>query len=180
MPPLVYREQDSPYLPINPARGIFRDPKDFFLYKHVLLPYFPDVDLMTLARLHDDETEPFVRFTHFLKRRVGALSEASSTSGVQSIVDEIEYEVAALTIEAKKLSANRILDGVHMSSFAISLGAMLSPVSPGVAGAIAGVVGSVTVLDLAKEWRARKEKELDLKKSDFYVPYLLMRRGGQK
>jgi hypothetical protein len=148
-----------------------------FLFKHVLLPYFPGADIVRVAKLRDEETDSFIRFSYYLKRRISEIANATSLERIDSMMEEIEHETAGLRIEARKLRNSRLLQGAEVASFTVSLGALIS--GSGTVMGVAGIIGSVTALDFLREWTSRKKAVLDLKKSDFYIPYLLEQERAQ-
>ena len=175
-PPLWPRAEDVPYIPLN-CRSPLTDPQEIFLFKHILLPYFPGADIARVAKLRDEETDSFIRFSHWLKRRIGEIANSTSLERIDSMMEEIEHETAGLRIEARKLRKSRLLQGAEVASFTVSLGALIS--GSGTVKGVAGIVGSVTAQDFLKEWTSRKKAVLDLEKSDFYIPYLLERERAQ-
>jgi hypothetical protein len=170
LPPVVCGKQ-QPYIPLN-RRSILSDAFELFIYKNLILPYFPEVDLLALSKIQNEETDSFVRFTYYLKRRLSQLADLQNEDQVEDVIEEIDYEVAALRLEAQKLSKSRLLRGAEIASFSISLGAFASSFNP-ILGGISGLLGSVTVLGLLRERAARRKDVIELKKSDFYIPYLL-------
>lgn len=170
--PLIQRvTSEYPYLPLS-HRSVLLDSDEMFLYKHLLLPYFPDADLLTIARLKDDYTDAFVRFTAYLKTRVREMVSAQSTVEMDDIIADIEGEIATLSVVAKKISQTRLMRGVSVATFGLSLGAVMHA-SNTIATSVAGVVGSVTVIQLLKEFAECRKIVTDLEGSQFYIPYLL-------
>lgn len=177
--PLLSTGDAGAYCPVNGNRSVFGDPATFLMCKQVVLPYFPDADLLTLARLQDEETDAFTRFMCFLKSRVAALGQTDSERAGRDLLDEIDHGVAGLSLEAEKLARSRVLRGAQVATFAVSLGALLFPATP-VVTTVAGVLGSVSALDMLREWQARKNAETELRRSDFYIPLLLRRMADER
>lgn len=171
-PPFALNSHEDPFVPLD-RRSPLLDSREMFLYKHILLPYFPGLDLLSVSKLRTDETDSFIRFSTFLWRRVRALADAQSVGGITEIIEEIEYEVSALRLEAKKLEKTRSLRDVKMALFSVSLGAMVLGSAHPAVQAASGFIGSVAAIDLLKELSGYRREQIDLRKSDFYIPYLL-------
>ena len=107
-----------------------------------------------------------------MKKRIEDLckDENLTINKIKEFCEEINYEVSGLKIEAKKLSNLKIMKGVSWGVFTISLGALLIGL-PG----IAGILGSTSLYNIFKEYMDGKSKNLDLKKSPFYIPFLFQK-----
>lgn len=160
-----------PYLPLT-RRTPVTSPYDQFVVKSIILPYFPNIDLVALGRIAHEESDSFVRFGGYLRRRLADIAAADSVETIANLAEEIDYNVAELKIEADKLKRNRHLANAEVAFFATSIA--MAAAAPGpTPTAIAGIAGSATLLDLLRRRGERRDAMADLKKSDFYVPYLL-------
>jgi hypothetical protein len=169
--PLLDNGTDN-WLRLNGRVGDGAGLSDIFLYKNVLLPYFPAASLPVIARLRADETEAFARFNHFLRRKVAELASVESRTVVDDIFAEIDYGVAELMIEAKKVAKSRVSSGGVVGAFSIGLAVAATSPSP-TTQAIAAALGSSSAVEVLRSYVDRKGKSLDIRKSDFYIPYLL-------
>jgi hypothetical protein len=140
------------------------------------IPYFPNASHETIADIATKETDSFIRFTHMLASGIAQVGGISQRESFAAIVAEIEDEVAALRIEAKKIVSTRALRGVEVATFAVSIGALLLP-NLAALSMIAGVTGTAASLDLARGYAEARSTALDLKKSEFYISFLLSERS---
>lgn len=113
-------------LPLNTSLHTPTLQRDLFLLQTIELPYFP-ADLNLIAEIATKETDSFARFMHFLATRIAAIGTTPSIEDLTQIVAEIEDEVAALRTEAKKLSGMRVLRGIEIALFALSIVALVLP-----------------------------------------------------
>lgn len=172
--PLIQTPDCIRYTPANVSIGqrTRNAYSDMMLYKTVVLPYFPHATLDTVTNIAVNETDSFVRFTHYLSKRLTSMADASDPETIADIMDEIDYSVAGLRIEAEKLTHSRALQQVQVGFFALGLAIALTvPNAP--IKTIAGVAGSVNLLGIIKEYIDSRRAKLALKQSDFYIPYLL-------
>lgn len=166
------------WLPLN-ATERFGDPSDYFVFKHIVIPYFPGLDLTTIGRISTQETDSFTRFNRYLCAKLAELGDAGSASTIDGLFGEIDNEVARVSLEAKKLMKSRFMRGAEIASFSIALaGSMVTDV-PMIQG-VAAAVGSVTLLEILKERRQARDTRLDLAKEPFYFPYLLKREADRR
>jgi hypothetical protein len=166
------------YLPANLGSTIRDLYKDVILFEQIALPYFPNANIDLVADIATKETDAFFRFTHFLKSRLSSLGASPSADELVTLSEEIQYEVAGLRIEAQKLAATRMLRGVEVGFFVLGIvGIFLSHVAA--LQSIAGIAGSVSLMQLLRSYAEARGTEVDLKKSDFYIPYLLAKTSGE-
>jgi hypothetical protein len=83
--------------------------------------------------------------------------------------------VADLKIEAEKVRKSRLLGGIEVGTFVVSLGAYLFSGDP-LVSQIAGIVGGVDLLELIRHTIAHRKEKLEMRKSDVYLLYLLQQR----
>jgi hypothetical protein len=169
--PLVQSAGVVNHLPLS-AQPVLPGTRDFFIYKHLLLPYFPRASLVDVARISQEETDSFARFNHFLRRRLAEISGCESAARVEDIISEIEDEVAKLRIEAHRVAAGAMKSRFSWGLFSVSLSALLLGGSP-VLASISGVLGSVSLFEILKEFVGSRQERVSLTASPFYVPYLL-------
>jgi hypothetical protein len=146
------------------------------LIAELTLPSFQGLDLRELARLAENETEAFIKFNHFLSARLEMATQAQTPQILREILAEITYEVANLQVEAKKIAKLRSLQAAQLVLFTLSLSISLSTDMDVLKG-IAGVMGSVSFLEVLKAYFGYQQEQLSLRKSDFYLPFLF---GKQK
>jgi hypothetical protein len=174
--PLHQNPNEMTYLPTNP-KGVrlgVSPFQDLFIYERLLLPYFPGAELVDVATISQKETDSFLRFNRYLTKKLGELDSSQSANDVRDIIDEIKYGAAELRIEARKLAKSKLLRNAQLGYFGVTIAALLT-LDVGLVKEIAGVSGSVNLLQLLQsEFGIRKHIE-DLSKSDFYVPYILSR-----
>ena len=146
--------------------------ENVLVYKKILLPFYPHLPLEILLSIIDRETDAFERFKFFLRKRITAIAEVKKSIDFTELNDEIDYEVSRLSIEAKKVGKLKILQGFNTGFFSISLLALLIP-GMNIPPEISGIVGATSFLSLLKDLHEIQSKKLDLRKSDFYIPFLL-------
>jgi hypothetical protein len=170
--PMLQSSSDIGLLPLNTSIYTPTLQRDLFLLNNIVLPYFTSIDLDLVAEVAAKETDSFVRFTHYLASQIAAIGAAPDAKDFERIVAEIRSETAALRIEAKKLASMRIFRGAEVASFVISIIAVLfSDIE--ILKSLATVVGTTTLLQLIRDYLDSKKTTLDLKKSQFYIPYIL-------
>jgi hypothetical protein len=161
-------------LPLNTSLHTPTPQRDLLLLHTIELPYFP-ADLNLIANIATEYTDSFVRFTHFLATRIAAIGGAPSPDDLARILAEIEDEVATLRTEAKKLSRTRVLSGIEVASFAISIVALILPQTEAFKS-LASVTGAATLIQLIRGYVDSRNTALDLEKSPFYIPYVLSKK----
>lgn len=164
----------QPDLPLNlrnlaPARSAV---DSFLVFDRLLLPTFPQATLEDVARIATQETDSFIVFSQYLSQRLRLIPEATGRADVQDILDEIQAGVLQLNMQAKKLAGSRLLRGAEMGVASVSLAAAVG-VNADSAQVIAGIVGSSGLLQVLRSHDAARRDKLDLKASNFYIPYLL-------
>lgn len=148
-------------------------------YEQLVLPCFPGVDLSTVAAISEKETDAFVRFNELLRRRMAGLNQANSISVIDDIVQELQEGAAALHMEAKGLAGGKLLRGAELGSFTVSLATAITGYE-GQLKEVAAVIGSASLLDLLREYRERKGKRDQIRKNDYYIPYIMEKSGQAK
>lgn len=129
------------YVPYNAGSA-----KTLDVFHQINLPYFPDITIDDLIKIKLNETDAFPRFQFFLKKKIKELSAIESPNRITDITDEINYEVHRLNIEAEKLSKLKIMQGVSIGIFAVSLGSLFLNI-PGIKET-AGIIGTTTFYNL--------------------------------
>jgi len=177
--PLIQEPDKFIYTPVNSKKNIFMGTsfQDFIIYKEIILPYFKTGDLDDLIKVAKNETESFVKFNHYLSKRLADISRVDSPRKLQEILQEIDYEVVNLKLEFKRLSKLKVLQGIEMAFFSISLSALIL-INTELVKQIAGISGSVSLLEIFREHLSASEQVASAKKSDFYLPYLLTKKSG--
>jgi len=180
-PPFAQSAENFRFIPENPPTAWMGKPptSDILVYHKLLLPYFPSASLKDLAEIADRETEAFQLFTSYLSRRLRAINGAESRADLEGIIDEINDGVAKLNIDAKKLSRTKFLRGAQVSFFTVSVGALLLHDSQ-LVKEVAGLIGSMNVLQLLQEVIGQQKESLELRKSEFFIPYLLSKEHQQR
>lgn len=170
-------EQSSTYIkftPLNLSKTLQKedDSRNIQIYKNIYLPYFSNLRLAEVIRLAENETDAFVKFNHFLKKKLSTNASSSSLKDIQECVDEIEYEMAKLNVEIERISKLRSLQKAQILTLVLSLGAlMFSDVT--LVKSLAGIIGSVNLMHLIEKYVASKIEQISLKKSDVYLLYLI-------
>jgi hypothetical protein len=179
--PLEQSPSGAPFTPANAVRAqIGRSPfTDILVYEQLVLPCFPGASLLDIANIATRETDSFILFNHQLRERLSELSQATSMDAIDEITWDLRAGAASLAIEARRIAAGKLLHGAQLATLTISLSALataygLNLVLP---AQIAGITGSVTLLELLRERMERQKERYDLRKSEFFVPFLLSERG---
>ena len=169
--------QDVANIRLTPENPVARSPfHDVLIYEKIVLPYFPNARLSDVADIAEKETDSFVIFNTNLRKRLREIGNATSADDVKEIGEELQSGAAALAIEARKMAQGKLLRGVEVGLFSVSLGAIIASRGAVFPSGLAGVTGSVTLLDLLKEVTARRQSKLTLAQSEFFVPYLLRQK----
>jgi hypothetical protein len=156
--------------PVNIDSGPHTAMGDFLPYAQLMLPYFPGADLDLLARISHEESDAFVRFNRFLLQRLGEVPNQTSQAALIEAVREIHDAVDELDQEVKRLQRSRVISGLEVGMFGVSLGVMaLAPELQ----YIAGFIGSASLLDLARGVMSDRGRTAAVRRSSFYVPYLI-------
>jgi hypothetical protein len=142
------------------------------VYKQLVLPYFPQASLEEVNRIAEDETDAFILFNQFMTTELNKLRSISSLADIDEIMAQIDEEVARITIQARRVSNSGLLGNIDLAFFTLSLAVAVTSVG-GEFKDVAGVAGSVTLLEVIKERMSRRKESLSLKASQFYVPYIL-------
>jgi hypothetical protein len=174
--PLLQDPQNLTFTPLNkvPELAAVLAQREVIQVAEFLLPYFPDASLQDILRIKESESDSFVLFSAYLKRRLAALSEAKSLSDIEDIQTEITAGVARLRIEAKKVAGSKLMRNAEIGLFGLSLAGIISGDGP-LTHILAGVAGSASLMDLLRSFSEVKGGKLDLRTSEFFIPYLLDR-----
>jgi hypothetical protein len=170
--------QDPEGLRFTPINAVVTDTTNLLAHHSVdlvaefLLPYFPNANLQDIARIKDTESDSFILFNSYLKRRLAALAEAQSLNDIADMHEEINAGIARLRIEAKKVADSKLLRDAEVGSLGLSLVAVTGG-DPALTRIMAGVVGSASLLGLLRSFSEIREKKLDMRASEFFIPYLL-------
>ncbi len=177
--PFNQRPDKYVFTPLNSKKHVFTGTsyQEFLQYKEIVLPYFR-TDIDSLIKIAQNETESFRKFNHYLSQRLIDISKTGSVEELQSILSDIDYEIANVEIESKKLSKLKVLQGVEVGFLAVSL-SIFALADVGLAKQIAGITGSVNLLELVREMVSHQREKIDIKKSDFYLPHLLKKAGKE-
>jgi hypothetical protein len=177
--PLIQQPDEFIYTPINARRNILTGLsfQDLVVLKEIMLPYFRISNLDDLVKVAQNETESSAKFNHYLSKRLVDISRLDSAKKLQEILREIDYEVENLELEFERLSKLKILQGVEMAFFSISLSALLFA-NAELAKHIAGVTAPVGLLETFRHLTSGSEQVSPAKKSEFYLPYLLQKKSG--
>lgn len=178
--PLLQPTDGLTFSPANLAgRDVERRLGDtLHVYKQIVLPYFPGADVDLLGRIAVEETDGFRAFNRWLTRRLAHLATAITPSDLAEILDSIDEQVDLLAKEARKISMMKTLRDIDVGFFTVSL-ALLSQVPEGSRGLIAGLLGTASFADLVRQTTKRHYAEQELRKSTFYVPWILKESTGK-
>lgn len=174
--PLVQQPRSLRLMPMNVGAVFTESPPDDYdslIFERVTLPYFLGAPHDVLARVQDVETDAFVRFIRWLSRRLATL-DTSDRSALTEVRWEIEDGVDKVNVAARKIGSTRFMRGVELGFFTLNLGVLIG-VHSGSAAQIAGVTGSVTFLELVRSLATYRRDRIDLRASDFYLPWLISR-----
>lgn len=141
----------------------------------LVLPCFDRVEYGELLRIAENETDAFVKFNHFLSLRLAGLNQARSAAQIAQILEEVHYETANLRQQAEKLAKLKSLQAAQLVFFTLSLGVVTLTEASQVKE-LAGILGSVSLIEVLKGYFGYQREKFDLKKSDFYLPYLFTLR----
>jgi hypothetical protein len=136
-----------------------------------LLPYFPAANLEDILRIKDTESDSFALFSSYLGQRLASLSEAQSLTDIDDIQAEIAAGVARLRIEAKMVSGSRLMRNAEIGLFGLSVVAAASGANV-MEHIIARVIGSASLISLLRSFNEVRDKRLDMRANEFFVPYL--------
>lgn len=176
----LHQDAADNYFPLNNG-GLQTDIEDTIMYDKIVVPYFKGISFHDLIKIKQNETESFKIFQHFLRRKLNELKSASTPDHIRYLSEEIEYEVQKLTLECKKLSKSlRVMNSAHLSFFCTSLVAAATQDFSAMAQTAAITGGAYSLYQSIKEYVSYKNKMTDLKKSDFYIPYLFKKEGVEK
>jgi hypothetical protein len=159
-------------LNLRPLRPDRRLGDALIVYKRIVLPFFPGLGLQTLTQIAEAEEDAFRRFNIRLSRAFRRLQTVDDWRAIEEVHDEIDEGVENVRRMGRRLAAMRTLRDVELGSFAVNLAfATQIPVAKG--GMIAGIVGSATLLDLLRAHVDRRATVKEIKRDDFFVPWLM-------
>jgi hypothetical protein len=170
--------QDPHALNFTPVNPVIRGTTDLtrhgetLLVAQFLLPFFPKANLQDVVRIKGSESDAFVLFNSYLRQRLASLSDAESLDDIDDIQSEINAGVAKLRIEAKKVSGSKLLRNTEIGLLTVSLAAIASRDSS-LAHVIAGMTGSASLFSLLHSFNEVRGKHLDMRSSEYFIPYLL-------
>lgn len=161
------------FLPLNMVNVDLPEEVDrrAIVYKELRLPFFKDVSIETIGKIARNESDSFSLFNSWLTKRVGDLVQSSTDNGFESLLSEIDEGVARISVEAKKIRTLRALQGCELTTFGLSLCALI-PSAPAALHGVAAVTGTMTAVELIKEYTERRKQRTNLKANTFYLPYL--------
>ncbi len=173
----VYLESNKPNLiPLTPTNNIIQNPlfdlENTIVLNNILLPYFPDFESSKIKEIVSNETEAFNRFRHFLREKAGELLSSDNTNAIGAILEEIDYQTSLLKIEAEKIKRLKSLERFSLGFFTISMAFLLSPSNP-FPKELPAILGSTSMLNLVRNYIETQNKQLDLRKSDFFIPFTI-------
>ena len=148
------------------------------IYKQILLPYFPSIELKDLTKIASQESEAFTIFSVFIRQKLADIVEADSDVRLEELFAEIDEEVARLHLEAKKLSRLRVLRDSEVAVFAVSL-VVLIATGAEMAPNLTGILGPISLLDILRNHIDIQRGRRDLRKGEFYLP-LVLRNTSEK
>jgi hypothetical protein len=136
------------------------------------IPYVQGLNIKDLAKFRTDEQEKFERFHQAIFKLIEINRNESDSNLIRLTFREINDSVCELNSELRKIKILKKISYISIGSFALSLGAVFTGDSVGVP--ISGTIGSFASLGyLAKLYKEIKFKEIDIMKSEFYIPLLL-------
>ena len=164
-------------LPLNNTKWLYKNEmlSEYYTYKEILLPYFTNLTVKDIIRISKNESDSFVKFNFFLRKKMGEFEISNSRNETSAIIEEIDYEIANLNIEMQKISKMRMMQGANIAFMSISLG-LLATIDSELVKTIAGITGSTNLLGIVKDYLSIKKEKLSLKKSDLYLPFLLKKK----
>ncbi|MEU5893290.1 hypothetical protein ABZ835_41630 [Streptomyces sp. NPDC047461] len=161
------------FMPLN-STASFSAPSagDVLEVATLLLPYFPQATLEEIVRLKEEETDAFIQFSSYLKRKLSALPEVASVRDIEDIRADINSGVSRLRAEAKKISGLRLIRNAEMGTLGVTIAVLGSGVGDLVSG-IAGILGTASLVGLMRSFKEVGDSERQLRDSEFFIPYLL-------
>jgi hypothetical protein len=172
--PLRQPAGDLRFMPLNVVRAL--QGRDFAkdltaIYGRLSLPYFRRALPSEILRIAESETDAFLKFNRFLNKRLGAIGAATTARQIRETLEEIDYEVANLRLEAAKLAKLRALKSAHRAELTLNLTAL---------GATTGTAGQELVAAIGSPQLGSALADLEanidvaeLKANDLYFVFLL-------
>lgn len=166
------------YAPLNPHVPRPSVDDDLLVFKQFMLPYFPNVPQEILERVVVYETDAFTHFIGWLRKRVADLAEKPEEDDLAGLLAEIDEGVARLNLIARRLASSSWMRGVDVAFFPVTLGSLLV-LDVQTAAMVAGVAGSVRLVDLLKRYAQRSLDLAPVREDVFFLPYLLAKAGAE-
>jgi Trypsin len=159
------------FLPLNLVKAL--QGRDFYsdlgtIYTILSIPVFQKVRASEIIKIAESETDAFLKFNHFLNRKLRAVGAASTKQRLRECIEEIQYEVANLNIQAERIAKLKAFSDARKTTININIGSVRSDVSRDLAGAIA----SPEFADLIAS-ASVSQGNFELKKNDLYFAFLL-------
>ena len=172
--PLLVQPSDCAYFPLNRYRPAARLEDALWVYKRIVLPYLPGVDLEVVASAAENESEAFRRFNSWLGRALSRLSTAAAVDEIDGIFEEIDEQVEVVSRQARRIGQLRSFRNFDIGIFVVSLAAAVQ--APEARELIAGFFGTSSFLDLMRNTVEVRAARQELRQSAFFVPWFLQSR----
>ena len=170
---LLSKDPLNDYLRLNPSKNFSAtDLENLIVYKNIILPYIEGLSLQEYIQISKNETDSFVKFNYFLKSKLREIKDCSKEQAIALVLEEIEYETSNLRIEAERLKKLKCMNMANIALFTISLPILLIPELAEIRS-FAALLGSMNLYRILKGNFEKNNEIIKLKKSDFYIPYIL-------
>jgi tetrahydromethanopterin S-methyltransferase subunit F len=175
--PLLVQPSNSAYRPLNLRRPAAHLEDALWIYKEIVLPYFPQADLDLVAKVAENESESFRRFNSWLGRSLSRLSAATTTDEIEAVLEEIDEQIDLVSRDARRVSRLRSFRNIDLGVFVIGLGAAAA--APEGKDLLAGFLGTASFLDLIHNMVESRSARTELRQGTFFVPWLLQKGAGE-
>lgn len=171
--PVLQTSDQLTFTPANAApTRLGRSPfVDMAVFERLVLPYFPQASLLDVVSIAEHETDQFVRFGHYLNRKLRDIGQAATEERLEDLMDEIRDSVTDLERKAQKIRKSTALCNFQIGYFGVAIGLLFGPVE--IAHVVAAITGAVNLTQIAVNSINIQRDRLDLESTDLYVPYLL-------
>ena len=136
------------------------------------LPHLATVGIDTLIELRENEEYAFIKFQRMLSEFFRDSHFASNEQKLLHCMQEVDEGVRETEEELSLIAKKRLYSGAGVSVGLIATTLCLY-CKPEVAEYVQALVGGATTIAALKHFAMKQEKKGELKRSDFYFPWLV-------
>lgn len=149
------------------------DPKDLSVL-NIWLPKLSNISLDTLLRIRDDEGDSFQRFQFALKKLI-CNNKIDTETSLKELFQNVDYEVRTFEAKLEAIKRSRAMS-TYQAILGFSVMGLCFLVPSEIAKTITAILGVYQSKGFIGALIKEYNRAYDLKKSDFYIPWLLTKK----